>query len=264
MSLALAPSDETALVNNTRFFGEHIRRLAEQQVEAFRQVVMQPLLSGTGSAFEAVDTAIPIARAMIEVAERTVSLLHRRQVEHNGTEIVVENTELVFADEGIRPRPPGADPSIAFLDLSDSTALTDVQGDTVALEIADGLADLGAVAEAAGGRTVKFLGDGMMLHFADPAAVVDVSFELVDAAPSRGLPPARVGISTGPVLFRDGDYFGRTVIVAARLNALAGPNDVLVSEATAAACAGATFEALGPQALKGIAAPVPVFRARRG
>jgi class 3 adenylate cyclase len=65
------------------------------------------------------------------------------------------------------------------------------------------------------------------------------------------------------VLFRDGDYYGRTVIVAARLNGLAGPHEVLVSDATANAASGALFEALGPQPLKGIAQPVPVFRARR-
>ena len=263
LSAQLTPGSDDELIANTRFFGENLRRLAESQVEAFRQVVMTPLLSGSSSVFEAIDAAVPIAQGMLEIAEQTVALLHRRQVEQHGTEIIVENMELLLEEEGLRPRRPGRDPSIAFLDLSDSTYITDLRGDTAALEIADGLSELAAVAAAGGGRTVKFLGDGMMLHFADPAAAVPVSLDLVAIAPDLRLPPARVGVSTGPALHRDGDYFGRTVIVAARLNGIAGPGEVLVSDTTAAQTPGSTFEALGPRSLKGIAEAVPVFRATR-
>jgi len=42
-----------------------------------------------------------------------------------------------------------------------------------------------------------------------------------------GLPPAHVGLHAGPVVFQDGDYFGRTVNLAARIAAPAGPGQVL-------------------------------------
>jgi len=111
---------------------------------------------------------------------------------------------------------------------------------------------------------VKFLGDGLMLHFADPAAAVPASLEMVAAAPGLGLPTARVGAGVGPVLFRDGDYFGRTVILAARLADRAGPNEVLVSAPIATATGGITFEDVGAVDLKGLPEPVPAMRALPG
>ena len=73
------------------------------------------------------------------------------------------------------------------------------------------------------GTLVKMLGDGAMLHFADPAAAVRSALDLVKAIPAAGLPPARFGISAGPVIQRDVDYFGQTVNVAARFVDYARP-----------------------------------------
>jgi adenylate cyclase len=47
-----------------------------------------------------------------------------------------------------------------------------------------------------------------------------------------GFPPVRVGMHTGPAVSRDGDWYGATVNVAARLCAAAGGGEVLVSEST--------------------------------
>lgn len=62
---------------------------------------------------------------------------------------------------------------------------------------------------------------------------------------------------------RDGDVFGRTVNLAARLANVAGPSEVVVTGAVVDAAAGAAvaFESLGPVDLKGVAQPVEVFRA---
>ena len=74
--------------------------------------------------------------------------------------------------------------------------------------------------------------------------------------------PARVGIDTGRVVFRDGDYYGRTVNVASRIGEYAGPGEVLVSEAVAAALPdGARLEQVGPAELKGLKEPVLLLRA---
>jgi len=114
------------------------------------------------------------------------------------------------------------------------------------------------------GKIVKRLGDGVMLHFAGPGQAVAAARELVDGAPGAGLPPARVGIDSGRVVFRDGDYYGRTVNVASRITEYAGPGDVLVSEAVAAALPdrSSRLEELGPVELKGLREPVPLHRAR--
>jgi class 3 adenylate cyclase len=116
-----------------------------------------------------------------------------------------------------------------------------------------------------GGTTVKFLGDGAMLHFAEPAAAVLALLELADALPSAGLPPAHAAVSSGPVIARDGDYFGATINLAARLLGVAGPGEVVVTAPAAARAGddGIAFEALGDVTLKGIPDPVPALRAVR-
>ena len=92
------------------------------------------------------------------------------------------------------------------------------KGDEEAAKLAVRLSDL--VQESAAsrhGRAVKSLGDGVMLHFRDSGEAVAAALDLVDATPMAGLPPARVGITSGPVVFRDGDYFGRAVNMASRI-----------------------------------------------
>jgi adenylate cyclase len=84
------------------------------------------------------------------------------------------------------------------------------------------------------------------------------ALEMVQEAPAAGLPPAHVGIHAGPIVVQDGDYFGRTVNLAARIAGQAGADQVLVTDEVVAAAepVGARFEALGPVRLKGFTRPV--------
>ena len=56
------------------------------------------------------------------------------------------------------------------------------------------------------------------------------ALELVEQLSEAGLPPAHVGVAAGPVVVQGGDYFGRTVNLAARIAAHAGAGQVLVSQ----------------------------------
>ena len=80
---------------------------------------------------------------------------------------------------------------------------------------------------------VKWLGDGVMVHFREPAGAVLSALELVAQLPEAGLPPAHVGVAAGPVVVQGGDYFGRTVNLAARIAAHAAAGQVLVSQRVA-------------------------------
>ena len=104
-----------------------------------------------------------------------------------------------------------------------------------------------------------------MFHFPDPGQAVLCSLDLVDQAAEAGMPPAHVGVNAGPVVFRDGDYFGRTVNIASRIAGKAGPGEVLVSESVVGASDvdGVLFDRVGPVELKGVSGPVGVFRANR-
>jgi adenylate cyclase len=81
--------------------------------------------------------------------------------------------------------------------------------------------------------------------------------EMAQEAPAAGLPPAHVGIHAGPIVVQDGDYFGRTVNLAARIAGRVGAGQVLVADEVVAAAESdrVRYEALGPVRLKGFTRP---------
>jgi len=137
---------------------------------------------------------------------------------------------------------------------------------------------------AHGGMLDKFAGDGVMAVFGAPkpmpgdadraiscaVAMQRRQFELDAEAPANGFPPTEIGIGINTGLVIAGtvggagrfDYtvIGDAVNVAQRLQSEAGPGEILVSAATAAACTWPRAEAAGPRQLKGRKEPVDVFR----
>ncbi len=133
-----------------------------------------------------------------------------------------------------------------------------------------------------GGHVAKYLGDGVLVYFGYPAAheddperAVRAGLALVDtvAELNRRLAPAhdvrlavRVGMHTGPVVVGQGaapgaEVFGDTPNVAARVQALAEPDSVLITDATHRLVAGRFIvEAKGAPPLKGVQTRVAVYR----
>ena len=247
-----------------RAYGEATRRVAEAATTLFHSAVTLRLVDAPLSTADRGRLVGEAATRVQATAEALVAWLHRRHIESRIFELSVEGTEEGLAAAGVRPAANARPHAIAFLDLTGFTALTDARGDEAAAELAARLADV--VEEAAGahgGRAVKWLGDGVMFHFPDPAGAVAAGLVLVERIPEAGLPPSRVGVAAGPVVFRDGDYYGRTVNVAARVADYARPGEVLVTGEVRSAVAGGAFDALHPVALKGVAEPVALHRALR-
>jgi adenylate cyclase len=93
---------------------------------------------------------------------------------------------------------------------------------------------------------------------------VAAALEMVDSLADAGLPPAHVGLDTGPVLYQQGDYFGQTVNAAARIADYARPREVLVTQAVADASSrdGIEFHDIGAVELKGVSGTVHLLQAR--
>jgi adenylate cyclase len=192
---------------------------------------------------------------------RMLVALYTRHQERYTIDHLVSHIEAVVTER--RPQRP---PAMCFLDLAGYTRLTEERGDRAAAALATSLADLvEQVSLPHGGQPVKWLGDGVMFHFRRPGQAVVAALEMVERTPQAGLPPAHVGLHAGPVVFQDGDYFGRTVNLAARIAGHAGPGQVLVSDQVVAECADGqvAFEPIGPVPLKGVTDPVPLHRASR-
>ncbi len=206
------------------------------------------------------------AAGYTELVSRLVPWLQRRHREHSVLEYIVGVTEGFMEERGITPRQPRRPPAIAFLDLAGYSTLAEERGDEAAAELAAGLASV--VQEAArtqGCRPVKWLGDGVMFHFADSGRAIESALDLVEKTERAISVPARIGINAGAVVAQEGDYFGRTVNVAARIADYARPREVLVSEDAkrSAAVEDVEFELIGDVPLKGVSTSVRLHRAIR-
>ncbi|MGH3084335.1 MAG: adenylate/guanylate cyclase domain-containing protein, partial [Gaiellaceae bacterium] len=257
--------DEGEVLRAARVWGEGPRRVAQHQVYSFHELIEEPFRRRGLSDDQALDAALSqFGARLIPYCQQLVGWVYRRHFENYATEHRVGHVEAALETAGLH-RKPGAHPeACAFADLSGYTRLTDELGDAAAERIALGLAELMQdVATRHRGLVVKMLGDGVHFHFPDAACAVLGSLELVERAEPQGLPPAHVGVNAGPMTYIDGDYYGLTVILAARIASEAGPGQVLVGEAATANATpvGVRFQELGPVPLKGLARPVTVYRA---
>ena len=263
---ALDVVDDAELLRFVRLYGGSVRRLIESAVEFFDRAVHRRIMDLDLSSAEKDLLIDEKGAGVIDLANRLVPWLQRRLREHAIIEYTVATTEAYMDERGIAPRREAQLPAIAFLDLSGYTALTEDAGDEAAAELATGLATIvQETARAHGGRAVKWLGDGVMLHFADPGGAVLSGLDLVEQTETVVSVPARVGINAGSVVVQEGDYFGRTVNIAARIADYARPREVLVSEQAKrrAKLAGVQLELIGDIGLKGVSRPVTLHRARR-
>jgi adenylate cyclase len=257
---------EAGAVRSLRVYSENLGRITQAESQFFHTYVEEPMLSAGLTEAQILEIASQVSPQLRAQMEGMISWLYHRHQEHSIIEHVVGHVEEVLEQAGVRPHREIRSPAIVFLDLSGYTRLTEERGDDAAAELAASLAELvQRESQPRGGRPVKWLGDGVMFHFPDPGQAVVCSLDLVDKAPAAGMPPAHVGVNAGPVVFRDGDYFGRTVNIASRIAGRAGPGEVLVSKAAVDSCSveGVRFDELGPVELKGVARPIQVFRAAR-
>jgi class 3 adenylate cyclase len=248
-----------------RIYRDNLTRIAEFERELWQTDIEEPLLAEGLSIGDMVDRSNAMAIPLQDLSDQTLLLLHRRALETVVFANQVDRLEEALDEAGIRRR-GGRDVAIAFMDLSGYTRLTEESGDVAAADLSRRLAELvHDVAIDHDGRVVKMLGDGVMFHLRDPAQAAAAGLEMVERARDAGLPPARVGVNAGPVVIRDGDYFGRTVNVAARVVDKAGPTQVLATAAVVEATAseGVSFTEAGTYELKGVAEPVPLFVASR-
>jgi len=254
-----------------RLVGDGTRRIAEGWLDVWDEVAKPDATTQGGPTVgrrawptDPSDPEQNPSIAMGELGRRLVSLVHERQVEATLTSRIIAAMEGVLGAAGRLPARAQRPPAVAFVDLAGFTSMTVERGDEAAATAAAGLFDLAdSVVRPIGGRVVKQLGDGVLLRVPDSETAVRAVRAIVDATGGSNLPPAHAGIAAGPVIVRDGDVFGRTVNLASRISAEAGPGEVLVEEGVVVALprGTATFEPIGRVELKGFPMPVALWRA---
>jgi class 3 adenylate cyclase len=138
---------------------------------------------------------------------------------------------------------PDGTVTIMFTDIEGSTTLMESLGEPRWLELLDW--HEGIVRQQTGlfgGTVVKGQGDGFMLAFsaAGAAAACAVAIQRSLSSGWTGIPVAvRVGMHSGNAKVEGGDFFGRTVVIAARISSAASGGEVLASQVVQEALGGA-------------------------
>jgi adenylate cyclase len=244
-----------------RVQGNSTRLAAEQEAAWWYAEVIEPAYEA-GKSLEEMGNP-EFADRITPLMDQAFLAMYHAQQARTWTSNIIEGFEQLLDRAGIHSKLERV-PAICFLDISGYTRLTQEYGDDRSAEVAGTLARLVQRSSVQhGGKPIKWLGDGVMLHFERPDRGVHAALEMAEALPAAGLPPVHVGLAAGPVLFQEGDYFGQTVNLSSRIADYARAGEVLVSEAVADASEddGLRFDDIGSVELKGVASTTHLYRA---
>lgn len=233
-----------------RVIGSALARISEAESSMIRasspdiQIGLSHDELTTAQAYRTAAAYIPRIGALMDAAHRHHLMSTRTYFEH----VVRDGSTSVVC-------------GIGFADLSDFTALTQMLTTAELTNLLNEFTSAATgVVHAAGGRIVKFIGDAVMWVSATPQLLARAAVDLVEHPRARQAHVrVRAGLDFGEVLAINGDYFGNSVNLAARLVQAAEPGQMLVSSALREALADWPFG--GPQQLrlKGFDEPIPAF-----
>jgi adenylate cyclase len=212
-----AARTDTAL-QLARVIGSSMSRIAEAELVPGDVVQsVDPVVSA--------DAFASVADVTIPAMARLLEFVWRRQVAAG------IQRSMLLRSHGVAP---GTSPTIAvgFADMVGFTLLSQHLGDRELATVVRRFEEISHdIVTALGGRVVKMIGDEVMFVVDGVANAARIGLDLADAyADDDLLSDVRVGLASGPVLLRDGDYFGPTVNLAHRIVNIGNPGTVLMSD----------------------------------
>jgi adenylate cyclase len=266
ITLQLSKGFDPAVVERwLRVYGDALRRVAETEADWWRTQITQPSLASGLNAAEMLQVTNQAGAEFTALTDEALLAIYHANQERTWNENLIAEVEDALDRAGLHSK-MATSPAICFLDITGYTRLTEERGDQAAADLAERLTPLvQRPAERHGGKVVKWLGDGVMFHFRDPLDGVLAALEMLDAVSAAQLPPAHIGLHTGPVVFQGGDYFGRAVNLAARIAEQAAPGQVLVTQEVVdrVGSGNVSFEPIGSCELRGVPQPVPLHSVTR-
>ena len=255
-----------ALMQMVRVFTDVMDRLADAEVRTFHDYVHERFRAQGLTGPQLLETTQSVGKPVLELAEPALLYFHRRAYQRANREDLLRH----FAEE---THPPSATPgeeqaTVLFADLASFTALTATMGDHMAVDILGRFsATVRASTGLCGGRIVKQIGDAFMVMFNRPADAIEFGLEMDRFVQAESQFPAlHIGAHHGTVLYREGDYVGATVNLAARVASAGAAGKFLITADLRDAVGDVTdadFVSLPPQRLKGIRDPICLIEVRR-
>jgi adenylate cyclase len=242
-------------------YGQSLRQLADAEARLFRLYVHEPLIRHNVPSMEMAEELGDLIRQLLPQTTPLMVYLHRNFLRHFVEQDVIANMESQLDDQDDNLGELRV--AIAFADLVGFVRFTEEAGEQEAVDLVETF--VGSIEESLprSARVVKNIGDGVMIVGNDPVALTDWAIGFQEGIERRSRP--RVAVHYGPTLYRDGDYFGRNVNLAARVVARAQAGEVLVTEPVVGAVGGRTdlvFEPIGNVQLKGFSDATALYLAR--
>ena len=249
-----------AFLQLTRVYGQTISQIADAETRLFHIYVHEPLMREDVPGLEMAEEMEHLARDLLPLASPIMDFIHRRFLQHFVEQDVVGHMEVDLGDDDTELGRIRV--ALAFCDLAGYTRYTEEEGEEEALSFVERFIEAVTETLPDNARVVKTIGDEVMIVGQDVQALVDwaVGFQrLFDERPAP-----RIGIHQGPVIYRDGDYFGRDVNLTSRVVARARGSEVLVTDSVVEAVGDSdhlAFEGIGTMKLKGFDEPRTLYRA---
>jgi adenylate cyclase len=226
-----------------RVIGTSMQRVAQAQIDA-----IDARLAAEGPGAADAEQALRRAETLLPTMPRVLEYAWRRHMQGAVRRRVVREH---LAEDGPASR------AVGFADLVGFTTLSQELDDRELAEVVDRFETTAFdIVTSHGGRVVKMIGDEVMFEAADLAEAALLSLDLSDAFhQDESVTDIRVGLAHGPALAREGDLFGPTVNLAARLVGIAYAGAVVTSTDVRAALEGDdrfAFKSLRPRYLKNI------------
>ncbi|HWK27722.1 MAG TPA: adenylate/guanylate cyclase domain-containing protein [Solirubrobacter sp.] len=245
-----------AFLQLVRVYGLALAQIADAEVKLFHLYVHEPLIRDGAPVLDIAESLADLTSEVLPLAGPIMDAAHRKLLRHFLEQDVVGHLELA-SDEAALGRVRVA---IAFADLAGYTRLTEEAGEEEALEVVERFVALVGETLPDDARVIKTIGDEVMVVGSEPAALADWAVGMVERSTAR--PRPRIGLHVGSALYRDGDYYGRAVNLAARVGARATGGEVLVTRPVKeAAGRNLTFTAIGAVKLKGFDEATELFLA---
>jgi adenylate cyclase len=248
-----------AFIQLIRVYGQALSRIADAETRLFHIYVHEPLMRQGIPGLQMAEEMETLASDLLPFSSPLMDYLHQRFLREFVERDVVGHMESDL-DESVdlgRVRV-----TIGFADLAGWTRFTEEVGEEEALDLVESFIDAVTETLPEDARVVKTIGDEVMIVGQDAAELTDWAVGFQRLWQERPMP--RIGVHQGVTLYRDGDYYGRDVNLAARVVARARGGEVLVSDAVIDSITEKDhprFENIGQVKLKGFDTPVRLFRA---
>ena len=251
-----------AFLQLTRVYGQALSQIADAEARLFHLYVHEPLMRDGVPGLQMAEEMENLAGDLLPLASPIMDYVHQRFLQHFVEQDMVGHMEMDLGEGEALDELGRVRVAIAFADLAGYTRYTEEEGEEEALSFVERFIDSVAETLPDGARIVKTIGDEVMIVGQDPRTMCEwaVGFQALNAE----RPAPRIGLHCGAAIYRDGDYFGREVNLAARVVARARGSEVLITDAVrefVERLDHLEFEDIGQVKLKGFAEPRMLSRA---